>query len=139
MIDYLLDTNILSEMVRNPSGAAATSAASKRSGSIATSPVVVGELYFGALMKGSKKLERAIETVLRPIPILTIDEEVALAYARIRRDLERAGTPIGANDLLIAAHALCLDLTLVTANEREFQRVDGLGVENWLKSPPPAP
>lgn len=70
--------------------------------------------------------------VLHSLVILQVDEDVAATYGRIRIALENLGTPIGSNDLWIAAHALSLDMTLVTANVDEFARVEGLCVENWL-------
>ncbi|NJL63320.1 MAG: type II toxin-antitoxin system VapC family toxin, partial [Methylacidiphilales bacterium] len=76
---------------------------------------------------------RKIEAILDCIEILPLTDPVEQYYAEIRTYLEQQGTPIGGNDLLISAHALTLDLTIVTANIREFSRVPNLKVENWLK------
>jgi tRNA(fMet)-specific endonuclease VapC len=96
--------------------------------------VVTAELRFGALKKGSKKLRAQLEKVLSALETLALEPPADERYAELRLHLERAGAPIGANDMLIAAHALALGLTLVTANEQEFSRVPGLVVENWLRA-----
>ena len=88
------------------------------------------EIAFGFARQPSRALERQTAKILRGIQILDLDEAAASAYGSIRAELERVGTPIGANDMWIAAHALALDATLLTANEREFRRVPGLRVEN---------
>lgn len=103
---------------------------------IATSIIVAAELRFGAAKKGSPALTERVEALLSRFNVLPFQPNTDEVYGAIRADLESKGTPIGANDLLIAAHAKYLDQkddwVLVTANEREFQRVDGLTVENWL-------
>lgn len=129
---YLLDTNILSDLVRNPAGRIAQRIEIVGEESICTTLIVSAELRFGALKKGSKRLSSQLEAVLSALDILPMEEPVDVRYAGLRLALERAGTPIGCNDMLIAAHALALDLTLVSANEREFSRVPGLAIENWL-------
>ncbi len=129
---YLLDTNILSDLVRNPTGRIRDRIAELGEETVCTSIVVASELRFGALKKGSRRLSAQLEKVLSPLEILPFEEPADLRYAEIRVALERAGTPIGGNDLLIAAHALALQLTLVTANVDEFRRVPGLIMENWL-------
>ncbi|EGV27579.1 PilT protein domain protein [Thiorhodococcus drewsii AZ1] len=129
---YLLDTNILSDLIRQPAGRIRDRIAQYGEDSICTSIVVASELRFGAAKKGSARLSAQMEAVLSAISILPLDEPTDRHYAEIRHALESAGTPIGANDLLIAAHARALGRTLVTANEREFRRVPGLIVENWL-------
>jgi tRNA(fMet)-specific endonuclease VapC len=100
--------------------------------SICTSIFVAGELRFGADKKGSERLAFQLEAVLSAITILPLEEPADRHYAKLRHHLEKAGTPIGPNDMLIAAHALSLGLILVSANQREFSRVPGLAVENWL-------
>jgi tRNA(fMet)-specific endonuclease VapC len=129
---YLLDTNIVSDLVRRPAGRIRDCIAERGEAQVCTSIVVAAELRFGAAKKGSRRLTDQLETVLAALDILPFDEPADRRYGEIRAALERAGTPIGANDLLIAAHALSHDLTLVTANEDEFRRVPGLIVENWL-------
>jgi tRNA(fMet)-specific endonuclease VapC len=128
----LLDTNILSDLIRHPHGSVAQEIAAKGEDSICTSIVVACELRYGAEKAGSKKLRERVDAILSPLEALPFDTPVDRQYADIRRHLTRQGTPIGPNDLLIAAHALALDLIVVTANERGFSRVPGLKIENWL-------
>jgi tRNA(fMet)-specific endonuclease VapC len=130
---YLLDTNIISELIRNPSGACAARIEQIDPKSICTSIVVAAELRYGCAKKGSAKLLSKVEALLGTIPVLPLDTPVDLEYGGIRAELEAAGQPIGANDLMIAAHAYALRLTLVTDNIREFGRIRGLSVENWLE------
>lgn len=130
---YLLDTNVVSDIVRHPRGAAAARVASAEDGSICTSIIVTAELRYGVEKKGSLRLAQQLEAVLEGIEILPLEQPVDSAYGRLRATLERTGRLIGPNDLLIAAQALALDLTLVTANESEFRRVAGLKVENWVR------
>jgi len=99
-----------------------------------TSLIVACELRYGAAKKQSPKLSYNVEQVLNSLPILPLEATVDKVYAEIRVNLERRGLPIGQHDLLIAAHALSLGLTVVTANEREFTRVENLTVENWLNT-----
>jgi tRNA(fMet)-specific endonuclease VapC len=96
---------------------------------------VAAELRFGARKLGSNTLTDKVDDLLASLPVLPLDSEADRTYADIRFRLERAGTPIGPNDLLIAAHALESGLILVTDNVDEFVRVAGLRVENWLNSP----
>lgn len=132
MVRYLLDTNVLSDFVRNPGGAVSRRMAVVGEASVATSIVVACELRFGAAKRGSVALTDRIERLLASLEILPLDEGADRHYAEIRADLERRGIPIGPNDLLIAAHARALALTLVTENVEEFSRVPGLAYENWL-------
>ena len=129
---YLLDTNILSDLVRRPQGAIADHLSRVGEDAVCTSIAVAAELRFGALKSGSKRLKRQAELILSAIDILPMEAPADEEYVRIRRHLESRGTPIGPNDLLIAAQALALDCCVVTANDREFSRVPGLKVENWL-------
>jgi tRNA(fMet)-specific endonuclease VapC len=132
---YLLDTNVLSELIRHPRGiVAARMAAAGGSAVCCTSIIVAGELRFGALRRNSARLTRAVGSVLGALQVLSLDEGTDHHYGVIRAALEAAGRPIGANDLWIAAHALAADLTLVTDNASEFGRVEGLRRENWLRS-----
>ncbi len=131
---YLLDTNILSDLLRNPDGLAARRLAVVGDSTACTSIIVACELRYGAAKKGSPQLTARVEAVLASLDILPLEKDCDRCYAEIRSHLERRGTPIGPNDLLIAAHALALDLTLVTDNVEEFERVPGLAVENWLSS-----
>lgn len=131
---YLLDTNILSDLLRNPDGRVAQRVALLGETTICTSIVVACELRYGAAKKGSAKLSERVEILLESLEVLSLDKESDRCYAEVRLHLEQRGRLIGPNDLLIAAHTLALDLTLVTANVEEFSRVPGLQIENWLAS-----
>jgi tRNA(fMet)-specific endonuclease VapC len=131
---YLLDTNIISELIKNPRGIIFSKIQSAGEEKICTSIIVACELNFGARKKNSPQLLEKIEAILDCIEILPLTDPVDQYYAEIRTYLEQQGTPIGGNDLLISAHALTLDLTIVTANVREFSRVPNLKVENWMDS-----
>lgn len=132
MTRYLLDTNILSNLLRFPNGSGAQHIARVGSSACCTSLIVAAELRAGALKRGSKRLSDLVNGLLQKIDVLPLEPPAEHHYADIRYTLEHAGETIGANDLWIAAHARVLDATLVTANEREFRRVQGLRVENWL-------
>ena len=128
---YMLDTNVVSSIVREPGGAVARRAAALEPESIAISVIVAAELRYGAARRGSARLTRQLEAVLSAIETLPLAEPADRHYGMIRTALERIGRPIGHNDLLIAAHARALDTALVTNNVREFGRVPGLTVERW--------
>jgi tRNA(fMet)-specific endonuclease VapC len=129
---YLLDTNVISELVKNPRGKAAKRIARIGEDNICTSIIVAAELRYGCAKKGSERLLKSIEDLLAEIDVLPLESPADAEYGNIRSELEQAGKPIGANDLLIAAHAKVVNATLVTANIDEFKRVRGLKVENWL-------
>jgi len=129
---YLLDTNILSDLIRNPTGNVARRIAERGEETVCTSIIVACELRFGAQKKNSKALQERVGELLAIIEILPLDAGVDRHYADVRTFLETSGTPLGPNDLLIAAHTLALGLALVTANTAEFSRVRNLPVENWL-------
>jgi tRNA(fMet)-specific endonuclease VapC len=133
---HLLDTNVISRLMKEPSGVSATRLTELGDGRICTSTVVACELRFGAALRGSKRLAHAVERVLGAIPVLPLEQPADEHYATIRHDLQTQGTPIGPNDLLIAAHARSLGFTLVTENEAEFCRVRDLTVENWQTQAP---
>lgn len=135
---YLLDTNILSDLVRHPQGIVARWIAAVGEGNVGTSMVVAAELRFGAAKSPSRRLRKQVEDILELIRIWPLDAPVDRHYADIRHTLEQSGQPIGPNDLLIAAHARAKGCIMVTANEREFARVPNLQVENWLKNDPQA-
>lgn len=132
---YLLDTNALSDLVRTPQGSVAKRIARAGERTVCTSVVVACELRFGAEKKGSPRLAAQVAAILEALPVLPLEPGVDQVYAQLRAALERSGTPIGANDLLIAAHAKSLNLTLVSDNRREFERVPGLVVRNWTGAP----
>ena len=129
---YLLDTNIISDLVRRPGGTVATRIADVGEDSICTSIIVAAELRYGVAKSESKQLSERIDLLLSALEILPLEPPADQRYAEVRHDLATQGAPIGPNGLLIAAHALAADLTLVTANTREFDRVPSLRVENWL-------
>ena len=129
---YLLDTNVISDLVRNPTGAVFQQISKIGETQVCTSIVVACELRYGAQKRGATELHLRVEGILRRLDVLPLEPPVDEHYAEIRTLLEQAGTPIGPNDLLIAAHALALNLTLVTDIGREFERVPALKVINWL-------
>ena len=132
---WMLDTNTLSDLIRNPRGALVHRLSNIEADAVCTSIVVACELRFGARRKGSNTLTQRVEQLLASLTVLPLDEPADQHYADIRSALERAGTPIGNHDLFIAAHARSRDLTLVTHNTREFVRVPGLRVDDWLTPP----
>ena len=129
---YLLDTNIVSDLVRNPKGEVAQQIRRVGEAHVCTSIIVAAELRYGAAKKGSLRLSAQLEAVLGALEILAFQAPADAAYGLLRTRLEQAGRPIGANDLLIAAQVFALGYTIVTDNEREFARVEGLRLENWL-------
>jgi tRNA(fMet)-specific endonuclease VapC len=129
---YLLDTNILSDLIRNPQGKAARRIAKVGEAGICTSIIVAAELRYGCAKSGSAKLRKAVADLLGEIEVLPFEIPADVDYGDIRAALEAVGTPIGSNDLLIAAHAKALGAIIVTANTQEFKRVRGVKVENWL-------
>jgi tRNA(fMet)-specific endonuclease VapC len=130
---FLLDTNILSDLVRNPQGRVAARIRDVGETSVCTSIIVAAELRYGATKKGSARLTAQLDTVLSALEILAFDAPADVVYGRLRTGLERVGQPIGGNDLFLAAHAIAFGHTLVTDNEREFSRIDDLEWENWLR------
>lgn len=129
---YLLDTNIVSEMIRNPHGGVAARIRDVGEAQVATSIIVAAELRYGAARKASSRLTAQVEAVLGALEVVPFEEPADRVYGVLRSGLEQKGQPIGGNDLLIAAQALSLGFTLVTANEREFSKIDDLQCENWL-------
>ena len=118
--------------MRHPAGRIANRIAQTEQ-RVCTSIIVIAELKCGIAKAGSPRLAIQLAAILGGIDVLPFETPADVAYAELRTRLERAGRPIGGNDMLIAAHALALDLTLVTANEREFSRVPDLRIENWLR------
>ena len=129
----LLDTNILSDLVRNPQGVVADRLRKVGDADICTSVIVAAELRFGAEKKGSKQLADRVAAILDTMEVLPIATPADATYATIRTSLEKAVRPMGANDLLIASQAVTLGCILVTDNEQEFRRIRGLSLENWLR------
>jgi tRNA(fMet)-specific endonuclease VapC len=129
---YLLDTNIFIAALKGHAEVRERLSATPLS-DVLLSPVVSGELELGVAKSTLTERSRArLHEVVSRLTVIPLDEEVARHYADIRATLEKRGTPIGANDLWIAAQARALGASLVTDNVREFDRVDGLKVENWL-------
>ena len=127
----MLDTDIVSDLVRRPDGETAQRAASLEPGTTAISIIVAAELRYGAERRKSERLTQQLERVLSALETLPLAEPADAHYGEIRSELEGMGLPIGHNDLLIAAHARSLGATLVTRNTREFGRVPGLEIESW--------
>lgn len=128
----MLDTNIISELARNPQGSVADEIARVGPEAICVSIITAAELRFGCAKKGSARLEAQIDAILAAVEVRAFDVPADAEYGAIRAGLEASGTPIGPNDLLIAAHARATGAVLVTANVGEFSRVPALVVENWL-------
>jgi tRNA(fMet)-specific endonuclease VapC len=132
-MNYLLDTNIVAYIIKKRPIEVFNKLLSLHWDEIAVSSIVVAELWFGVAKSQQKEQNKlALQNFLDPLTILNFDSKAAECYASIRADLENKGTIIGANDLLISAHAVSLGLTLVTNNVREFERVKELKIENWV-------
>jgi tRNA(fMet)-specific endonuclease VapC len=130
---FMLDTNIVSDLVRHPHGRVAKRIAEVGEARICTSIIVAAELRYGAARKASPRLADQLESVLRAIEVFPFVSPADVVYGALRARFDEIGQPIGANDLFVAAHALALRCTLVTDNEREFARIKALPVENWLR------
>ena len=130
---YLLDTNIISDLIRNPQGKVAQHIHRVGEAQVCTSIIVAAELRCRATQKGSPKLSSQLEAVLGALEILPLETPAYAEYGELRTQLERVGTPIGANDLFIAAQALALGYAVVSDNDKEFSGVKDLRCENWLR------
>lgn len=131
---YLLDTNIVSDLVRNPQGPVTQRIREVGEAQVCTSVIVAAELRYGAVRKGSPRLTAQLEAVLGTLEVLPFETPADETYGLLRARLERAGQSIGGNDLLIAAQTVTLGYTLVTGNEREFARIHDLSCEHWLRT-----
>jgi len=129
---YLLDTNIVSDLVRHPQGRVAEQIRRVGEARVCTSIIVAAELRYGAAKKGSSRLTVQVEAVLGSLEVLPLEVPADRFYGHVRAELERSGRSVGGNDLLIAAQAMALGYTVVTANMGEFAPIDGLACENWL-------
>jgi len=129
----LLDTNAVSDLVRQPQGKVARHIRKVGEAQICTSIIVAAELRYGAAKKRSPRLSAQLEAVLGALEVLPFETPADAAYGLLRTRLEEAGTPIGANDLLIAAQTIALGYTIITDNEKEFAQVEGLPRANWLR------
>jgi tRNA(fMet)-specific endonuclease VapC len=130
---YLLDTNIVSDLVRNPQGKVAQRIRKVGEAQVCTSIIVASELRYGAAKKGSPRLSAQLDAVLGALEVLPLETPADVVYGSLRTRLEQTGRPIGANDMLIAAQAVTLGCMIVTDNEKEFAFVEDLPRENWLR------
>lgn len=130
---YMLDTDTCSYIMRRSAEAVVRRIAKVPVSDVCISVITKAELLYGVEVSPKRKQdEAAVEAFLRYVEVLDFPDEASLHYAQIRSDLKKRGAMIGANDLLIAAHARSLGLTLVTNNAREFRRVRNLSIENWM-------
>ena len=130
---YLLDTHIIFEIMHAPLGHVATRFRQRGVDRACTSIVVAAEARLGVEKNRSRVLAQRLDEFFAQLPVVSFESPADSIYAAVRSELERAGKPIGGNDMLIAAHALALGCTLVTDNVREFSRIKSLAVENWLR------
>jgi tRNA(fMet)-specific endonuclease VapC len=130
---YLLDTNSVSDLIRKPQGRVAQHVHNIGESKVCTSIIVAAELRYGAAKKQSPRLTAQLQAVLGALEVLPFEAPADTTYGLLRARLERAGRPIGGNDLLIAAQTIALGYTIVTDNEKEFARIEGLPRENWLR------
>ena len=134
MIRYMLDTNICIALIKDRPESLKIRMVDLTRDQLAVSSIVIAELWYGvALSEKTKQNEAALKDFLKYVTVLDWPSEASPSYGNLRASLRKKGTPIGAMDLLIASHALFLKATLVTDNLREFQRVQGLKIENWLE------
>jgi len=130
---YLLDTNVVSDLVRTPQGKVAQHIRKVGEAQVCTSIIVAAELRYGAAKRRSPRLSAQLEAVLGALEVSAFETPADAACGLLRTRLEQAGRPIGANDLLIAAQAIALGYTIVTDNEKKFARIENLPRENWLR------
>lgn len=135
MIRILLDTSICIELIRGRAMAVRSRLRRRKVGTVGISAITLAELQFGVARSSDQARNTiALAHFCAPLEICPFDHLAATAYGEVRTVLAQAGTPIGPLDTLIAAHGVALRATVVTKNEREFRRVPGLRVENWLGS-----
>ena len=129
---YMLDTNIVAYAKNNRPEVVYKRMSHFDPEDLCVSVITLAELEYGVFNSSSpERNQLALTLFLANIEVVPFDDDAAVEYGRIRADLKRKGTPIGANDLMIAAHAKSLGVTLVTNNTREFERVEGLMLEDW--------
>ncbi|WP_366913452.1 type II toxin-antitoxin system VapC family toxin [Rhodoferax sp.] len=129
---YLLDTNICIYVINHRPPAVLDRFLAHEMDGLGLSAITASELYWGVCKSGSVRNQTVLDKFLSPLTVLDYDQAAARKYGELRAYLEKQGTPIGPLDQQIAAHALALGLTLVTNNVREFERVPGLRLENWV-------
>lgn len=128
---YMLDTNICIYVINNKPLHVFEKFKQFELGQLAISSITAAELAFGVEKSGSERNKQALNKFLTPLEILPYDDQTIWHYAKLRQNLQSTGKTIGSLDMLIAAHALALDVVLVTNNLKEFERVEGLKLENW--------
>jgi len=132
VIRYMLDTSVCIELIRGRGKKVLKRLRRCNVGEVGISAITLAELEHGVERSAKPSQNRiALREFCAPLEIRSFDSEAANAYGKVRADLQRAGRVIGPMDLLIAAHALADGATIITNNEREFRRVEGLAVENW--------
>ena len=129
---YLLDTNICIYIINNKPPHVFEKFKQYQLGQLSISSISASELAFGVEKSGSLRNKNALDKFLAPLDVLPYDESAIWHYAKLRQSLQSKGQMIGSLDMLIAAHALALDTVLVTNNTKEFERIDGLKLENWV-------
>nr|WP_026220960.1 type II toxin-antitoxin system VapC family toxin [Thiofilum flexile] len=129
---YLLDTNICMYIINHKPQQVFERFRQFRLGQLAVSSITASELAFGVEKSGSERNKQALIKFLTPLEILPYDEQAIWHYAKLRHQLQSKGHGIGSLDMLIAAHALALDAVLVSNNLKEFERIEGLKLENWV-------
>jgi tRNA(fMet)-specific endonuclease VapC len=130
---YLLDTNAVSDLIRNPQGRVMQHIRRVGEAQVCTSIIVAAELRYGAAKRGSVRLTTQLEAVLSALDVMPFEAPADATYGLLRAQLEQSGQPIGGNDLLIAAQVMALGCIIVTDNEREFARIAKIPRENWLR------
>lgn len=131
-MNYLLDTNICIYIINNKPPHVFDRFKEFQLGQLGISSITASELAFGVEKSGSERNKQALNKFLAPLEVLPYDEQAIWHYAQLRHQLQSKGKVIGSLDMLIAAHALALNTTLVTNNGKEFKRVKGLIIENWV-------
>ena len=129
---YLLDTNICIYVINHKPQQVFERFRQYQLGELTVSSITASELAFGVEKSGSERNKQALKKFLSPLEILPYDEQAIWHYAQLRHDLQSKGQTIGSLDMLIAAHALALDVVLVTNNTKEFERIERLKLENWV-------
>ena len=129
---YLLDTNICIYVINHKPQQVFERFRQYQLGELAVSSITASELAFGVEKSGSERNKQALKKFLSPLEILPYDEQAIWHYAQLHHDLQSKGQTIGSLDMLIAAHALALDVVLVTNNTKEFERIERLKLENWV-------
>ena len=129
---YMLDTNIVAYAKNNRPEVVYERMSRFDPEDLCVSVITLAELEYGVFNSSNpERNQLALTLFLANIEVVPFNDDAAVEYGRIRAELKRKGTPIGANDLMIAAHAKSLGVTLVTSNTREFERVEGLMLEDW--------